>query len=461
MAHEGHDHEQGDHAHDHDAHDHDHSHEHEGADEATVGASSVAGFGAPRRAFDACAAFLCVDPIAGAAGDMLVAALLDVGADEAAVRAEIDALGLPGVQIETGRREKHAIVAKRFDVIVDEAGQPARDYAEIRRLLDARPLSPRTRLLAQRTFRVLAEAEAKVHRQPLERVHFHEVGGVDALCDVVGACAALASLERSHADEGALGLALNPLPLGAGRARGAHGSIPVPAPAALELMVGLPVRDAALPAGVSAELVTPTGAALLRAWSELLPYRAGAWPTMAPRAIGYGAGRRDLADRPNVVRLVLGAPLAQPVAARTLIVLEANVDDLTGEIAALAIEALLEAGALDAWAQPITMKKGRPALLLGALGAPEHEAAIARAMLAHTTSLGVRRSEVARFERPRRFVDVDTAYGSIRVKLADGDGLPAVVHPELDRCREAARAHGVPVREVIRAALVAASAHAR
>ncbi len=460
----------------HDDHEHPHDHSHDPADEphghdvdeapapSAAIAASIASFGAARLTFEACPAVLCVDPIGGAAGDMLVAALLDLGADEAAIRSEVDALGLSFVRLEVGRRDKHAIAARAFEVHVDEAAQPPRDYAQIRALLDARPLSPRVRLLAQRTFRVLAEAEAKVHRQPIERVHFHEVGGVDALVDVVGACAGLAWFE-SHAagGEGRLGFALSPLPLGAGRTRGAHGSIPVPAPAALELMLGLPVRDARLPPGFDAELVTPTGAALLRAWSELLPSAAassGTWPTMIPRAVGYGAGKRDLPDRPNVVRLVLGEPLGaarRAPAVTTLAVLEANVDDVTGEVAAVAIEALLESGALDAWAQPITMKKGRPALLVGALVSLEREADVTRALLTHTPTLGVRRSEVTRTERPRRFVDVETAYGSVRVKIADGDGLPVVVHPELERCRVAARAHGVPVREVIRAAIVAAS----
>ncbi len=444
MGHEGHEHEPG----------------HEDHDDAAPGPAnaSVASFSAQPAPYAACPFVLCVDPIGGAAGDMLVAALLDLGADEATLRREVDALGLGGLRLEVGRRDKHAIAARAFDVIVDEASQPARDYAQIRALLEARPLSTRVRLLAQRTFRVLAEAEAKVHRQSIERVHFHEVGGVDALVDVVGACALVADLElRVAGGEGRLGLALSALPLGQGRARGAHGAIPLPAPAVLELLLGLPVRDAALPLGVDAELVTPTGAALLRAWSELLPTsgrgRVG-WPAMIPRAVGYGAGRRELADRPNVVRLLLGEPLER-TPTTTLSELEANVDDVTGEVAAVAIEALLEAGALDAWAQPITMKKGRPALLVGALVAPDREREVTRAMLVHTPTLGVRKHEVERTERPRRFVEVETMYGPIRVKIADGDGLPAVVHPELDRCREAARAHGVPVREVIRAAIVA------
>jgi len=455
MGHEGHDHDH-DHEHGHDHHhDHDHDHHHHHED---VPHESLASFGhAPRRDLTGVAQVLHVDPIGGAAGDMLIAALTDVGVDFAAMQHAIDAMKLGGFRLERGRRDKHAIAAASFDVVVDEKAQPARDYATIARMLDESALDPRVKELAQRTFLRLGEAEAKVHRQPLDHVHFHEVGGVDAIVDVVGACAGIAWLEARAGGDGRLGITISPLPVGQGRARGAHGSIPVPAPAALELMIGLPVRDAALPAGVDAELVTPTGAALLRAFSELLPCSLAGWPAMSPLAIGYGAGRRDLHDRPNVVRLVLGTPLHSAPRRGTHVVLEANVDDTTGEIAGAAIEALLAEGALDAWAQPITMKKGRPALLLGVITTPERRDELARSLLSHTGSLGVRFREVSRLERARRFVDVETRYGSVRVKIADGDGLPIVVHPELDACRTLADKHHVPVREVIREAIAAAS----
>jgi uncharacterized protein (TIGR00299 family) protein len=447
MGHEGHEH---DHEHDHHAHEHAHEHAH-------VPDESRSSFDpTPAIGLGAVARILHIDPIGGAAGDMLIAALGDLGVDFAAMQGAIDAMQLTGFHLERGRRDKHAIAAASFDVVVDEKQQPPRDYSTIDRMLDESSLPPRTKALARRTFLRLGEAEAKIHRQPLERVHFHEVGGVDAIVDVVGVCAGIAWLEAEAGGEGRLGISLSPLPLGEGRTRGAHGSIPVPAPAALELLIGLPVRDAALPAGFDAELVTPTGAALLHAMTELLPSSLGRWPAMSPRAIGYGAGRRDLPDRPNVVRLVLGTPL--PIAASapaTHVVLEANVDDTTGEIAGAAIEALLAEGALDAWAQPITMKKGRPALLLGVMTTLDRADELSRALLSHTGSLGVRRSEVSRVERPRRFVDVETRYGTVSVKVADGDGLPVVVHPELDACRARADAHHVPVREVIRAAIAA------
>jgi pyridinium-3,5-bisthiocarboxylic acid mononucleotide nickel chelatase len=418
----------------HEGHDHDHGHD-DAVDEA-----SVASFAAPAAQFGSCAQILHVDPIGGAAGDMLIAAFLDLGIPQDVIERAVAATGLTGYRLEIGRRDKHAIAARSFDVIV-ESDQPARDYATIKQLLDGAKLDARVKEIAQHVFLRLGEAEAKVHRQPLSRVHFHEVGGVDAIVDIVGASAAIAHL-------GNIAISIGALPMAGGTTRGAHGAIPLPAPATLELMIGLPVRDAA----ITGELVTPTGAALLRAFSELFPSRLGGFPSFVPRKIGYGAGRRDLADRPNVVRLVLGD--ASPNA-KQMVVVEANLDDATGEVAAAAIEALLAGGARDAWAQPITMKKGRPAMTIGVLCDLDRADALTRTLLAETGSLGARRSDVARVERPRRFVEVSTQYGTVTVKIADGDGLPPVVHPELDVCRARAAEHHVPVREVIRVAIAA------
>jgi uncharacterized protein (TIGR00299 family) protein len=447
MGHEGHEHDHDHHHDDHGEHHH-HEHHHEHHNERRA------------RSLDGCGRVLHVDPIAGAAGDMLVAAFLDLGVDENVIRGAVGALPVRGYALEIGRREKHAISAASFDVKI-EGEQPARDWSTIDAMLEAATIDARVEELARHAFLRLGEAEAKIHHQPLAHVHFHEVGGVDAIVDIVGACAAIAALEREAGGDGKLGVSLSAVPLGGGRARGAHGSIPVPAPAALELLIGLPTRDAALPVGQEVELVTPTGAALLRTMIEKLPSSlptaGGGWPRMVPRAIGYGSGKRELLDRPNVVRLVLGDLVEASGGARaaTHVVLETNVDDATGEIAGAAIEALLEDGALDAWAQAITMKKSRPALTLSVLAPIDRADALARSLLANTGSLGVRRVEVSRTERPRRFVEVATRFGNVRVKIADGDGLPTVVHPEMDVCRAIAKAHGVAVREVIRAALCA------
>jgi uncharacterized protein (DUF111 family) len=216
----------------------------------------------------------------------------------------------------------------------------------------------------------------------------------------------------------------------------------------VECLRGVPTYGVDL----DAELVTPTGAAIL----SVVATRFERWPTFTPERAGYGAGQRELPDRPNLLRVVLGARPASAEETASHVIVEANVDDLTGEVAAHAIEALLAAGAVDAWATPITMKKGRPALTLAALAPTAREAAVAAAFLAETTTIGVRRIPVTRTERPRRSVTVTTAFGPISVKVSEGPFGPPQIKPEFEQCAAAARAHGVPVREVIAAALAAA-----
>jgi uncharacterized protein (TIGR00299 family) protein len=277
-------------------------------------------------------------------------------------------------------------------------------------------------------------------------VHFHEVGAVDAIVDVVGSAAALEFLGAE--------VWVSPLPMGRGFVKAAHGVLPLPAPATVECLAGFATYDG----GIDFEFVTPTGAAIVGAQAT----GSVRWPAMAPERTGWGAGTAELRDRPNVLRVVLGAVAGEHKHAEgTHVVLEANVDDATGELAGAWIEALLAAGALDAWATPITMKKGRPALTVSALASAEQADAVAHAMLRETTSLGVRRHAVSRLERPRRVENVETPYGLIPVKVASGPFGPPQVKPEFDACLAAARTHGVPVREVVRAATVAAQSHAR
>jgi len=422
MGHEGHD-EGGDHDHDHDHH-HDHHH-----DEIPPGAGS--------------GKILFLDAPSGLAGDMIVAALLDLGVPRRVVSQALAALTITGYHVHFGSVARSGIVATSFEVHVDEP-QPPRTYATIRGMLDESALPQGVRARAQRTFRRLAEAEAKVHRQPIDRVHFHEVGALDAIVDVVGSAAALDHLGAQ--------LVVSPLPMGRGYVKASHGKLPLPPPATVECLAGLATYDA----GIDFELVTPTGAAIVGAHAK----GSHRWPAMVPERIGWGAGSADLADRPNVLRAVLGSPSSTvlvPGDGATHSVLEANVDDATGELAASWIQALLAAGALDAWTTPIVMKKGRPALTVSAIVAIERAEALASVMLRETTSLGVRRHDVTRVERPRSLEHVDTPYGRIPVKVARGPFGPAQVKPEFDACVDAARAHGVPVREVLRAAIAASS----
>jgi uncharacterized protein (TIGR00299 family) protein len=346
--------------------------------------------------------------------------------------------------VHFGSRVRSGIVATAFDVHV-VGTQPQRTYATIRAMLDASALPEGVRSRAQRTFVRLAVAEAKVHRAALDDVHFHEVGAVDAIADVVGSAAALEWIGASE-------LLVSPLPMGRGFVKAAHGTLPLPAPATVECLHGLATYDG----GLDFEFVTPTGAAIVGAHAS----GSARWPSMSPERVGWGAGTAELPDRPNVVRAVLGSAGAALAAAHggggaTHAVLEANLDDATGELAASWIESLFAAGALDAWATPITMKKGRPALTLSALAPLARAEAVEHAMLRETTSLGVRRIDVARTERPRRIVEVETPYGPIPLKIAEGPFGPPQVKPEFEACAAAARAHGVPVREVVRAATAA------
>jgi len=440
MGHEGHDHEHG-HGHEHeDGRGHSHGDgsacdDRELADDRAASAPLPRGAGAGKVLF--------FDAPSGLAGDMIVASLVDLGVPAQVVADALAALAVTGFHVHFGTRVRSGIVASSFEVHVDEA-QPPRTYGSVRSLLDAAALTEGVRARAHATFRRLAEAEAKVHRAPIDDVHFHEVGAIDAIADVVGSAAALDYLGAE--------VLVSPLPLGRGFVTAAHGRLPLPAPATVDCLAGLETYDG----GLDFEFVTPTGAAIVGAHAT----GSHRWPAMTPERTGWGAGTAELRDRPNVLRAVLGhahgaSPSVQNTA--THAVLEANIDDATGELAASWIERLLAEGALDAWVTPITMKKGRPAMTISALAPLARADAVAHAMLRETTSLGLRRHDVSRLERPRTIEQVETTYGRIPVKIATGPFGPPQMKPEFDACAAAAAAHGVPVREVIRAALAAAS----
>ncbi len=438
MAHEGHEHD-GEHA-------HTHTDEHAPASaHASAPAPASAHGPAPLTRGEGRGQLLYLDAPSGLAGDMIIASLLDLGVPFGVVSDALALLPLTGYRLEVGSRMRHGIVAASLLVHVD-AGQPLRGYSDIRSMIDRSTLPASVKEMAQRTLLRLGVAEAKVHRIALETVHFHEVGAVDAIVDIVGSAVALEYVGAT--------LLVSPLPMGRGFVKAAHGVLPLPAPATVECLKGLATFDG----GLDFEFVTPTGAAIVGAHAS----RSSGWPEMAPARVGWGAGGAELPDRPNVLRAVLGAApgesLDRPRAARlTHSVLEANIDDATGELAASWLESFLAAGALDAWATPITMKKGRPALTISVMTTVDKAEALANVMLRETTSLGVRRYEVARSERPRHIEMVETPYGDIPVKVALGPHGPPQIKPEFDACVRASRAHDVPVREVLRAALVSAS----
>ncbi len=386
---------------------------------------------------------LVLEPIGGIAGDMFLAAALDLGVDRAALVAALGTLGVTGWTLEVRRATSSGIAGTHVEVKVEGEQPHARGLAEILALVDGSGLAPRARAAARAVFERIGRAEAKVHGVALEAVHFHEVGAVDSIVDVCGAAVVLDLLGWPR-------IVCAPPELGRGIARTAHGAMPVPPPAVLELLAGKPVR----PGGPPGEAVTPTGAALLAELAEVGPL-----PAFVPGRIGYGVGTASWPDRPNVLRMTLGeeAALAAPPgpAEAALWVLETNLDDCPGQLVARAMDAALEAGALDVWAAPVIMKKGRPGVLLCALVEEPRRAAVTRVLFEETTTLGVRRRAVERDALERALVTVETRYGPVRVKLGRADGRELGAHPEYEDCLARAREHGVAVKEVMAAALAA------
>jgi uncharacterized protein (TIGR00299 family) protein len=370
---------------------------------------------------------------------MTISALVDLGVPLTVVEGAVAALPLDGVALRLTPAQAGAIGATRFDVLV-EGPQPERRYAEIDAMLAAAPLAPAVAGLARAIFRRLGEAEAEVHRISLDEVHFHEVGAVDAIVDIVGAAACFVYLGAE--------VMSSPLPLGRGFVTCRHGVLPLPAPAVVVALKGVPTY----PAGIEAELVTPTGAAIVATVAK----RFGEWPSMVPERIGWGAGTSVFPDRPNALRVVLGSVVeaASPGDdTATHVVIEANVDDMTGEAAGHAISTLLAGGALDAWACPVVMKKGRPGLVVSALARRPDAERIAGLVLRETPSIGVRFVPARRLERPRAMHTVTTRFGEIPVKVSGGPYGAPVVKPEFDACARAAERAGVSVRIVIEEAL--------
>jgi len=382
---------------------------------------------------------LHLDAFSGVAGDMALAALLDVGASERAVREGLAGLGVDGWRLEVGTKTVSGIRALDVRVEVTSEHPPHRAWSHVRQLLARAELPEAARSTALRVFSRLAEAEGAVHGVPADDVHFHEVGALDSLVDVVGTAIALADLAPDR-------VTCCPLPVGSGFIRTAHGVLPLPAPATAELLRDVPTRAA----GVESELVTPTGAALV----ATLVNDYVAWPSFVPRSIGYGAGDRSLPDRPNLLRAVLGEEQTAPAA--SVVEVSANVDDMTPEAHGFLMEALFGAGALDAWFVPIQMKKGRPAVQVAALCAPALVEPVVAAFLRHSTTLGVRLATHERRCLPRASQTVETRFGPIRIKVALGpDGAASRRMPEYDDCAAAARAADVSLAEVVEAALAA------
>ena len=381
---------------------------------------------------------LYLDCVAGVAGDMLLGALIDAGADPRAVGAALAGRGVDGLALRTERVSRHAMSATHA-TIHGAAGQPHRDWRAIRALIDAADFPARARDRSQDAFRRLAHAEARIHDVDPEQVHFHEVGAVDAIGEVCGVALALEDLAVDR-------VVCSPLPVGRGFVDAAHGRLPLPAPATLALLEGVPLYGVE----IETELVTPTGAALVAA----LAAGYGPLPRITLEAVGYGAGTRDGAELPNVVRAILGAETAP--AARPVSLIETNLDDLLPELVPDAAAACFAAGALDVWTAPAQMKHGRPGFVLSALTRPADEQAVATAMLRETSTLGVRIARLDRIELERESRTVEVAGETVRVKVGRLDGQVVNLAPEHADCERAAQRSGAPVKTVWAQALAAA-----
>ncbi|MER7608059.1 nickel pincer cofactor biosynthesis protein LarC [Nocardioides sp. NPDC127503] len=387
-----------------------------------------------------------VDASAGASGDMLLGALIGAGVPLSVIAASVDAVAPEPVDLAASQVTRGALAATRCHVEIADSVHH-RTWTDVRALLTGAALDDAVRDLALRVFERLAEAEGAVHGISPESVHFHEVGALDAIADVVGVCAAFVHL-------GAVEVVVTPVAVGSGSIRAAHGTLPVPPPAVARLLTGVP-SFAGPPGHPEMELCTPTGAALL----TTLATSWGDQPPMTTRAIGVGAGSRNPEGWSNTLRLLIGEAAVRPgESAPTELVIEANIDDLEPRLIPGALDALLAAGAQDAWVTPILMKKGRPAYTLHALARPDAAEAVRQAFFRETSTIGVREHEVVKHALPREMLTVTVDGHPIAVKAARLDGEVVNLQPEWDDVARAAAALDRPAIDVLAAAKAAALA---
>src|SRR5215470_4882050 len=384
------------------------------------------------------------DCFSGISGDMTLGALVDAGLSLDHLREQLRGLEVPGWEITSERVWKNGMSSTYVKVKTEDQSKH-RSLTAILDILQRSKLSPRVREQASAIFRKLGEAEAAVHDVPIEKIHFHEVGAVDAIVDIVGACIGFEAIGIEQ-------FACSPLNVGGGTAKMAHGALPVPAPATARLLLGKPTYSN----GVQKELVTPTGAAIV----ATLCNSFGPQPPMSVAAIGYGAGATDLEGQPNVLRLMVGEVLEKPIAANTetIRVLEANLDDMNPQIYGYFLEKALAAGALDVFATPVQMKKNRPGMLVTVLCRPEDEAQFQEMLFAETTTLGVRSYTAERRVLARQWDTAHTRFGDVRIKVARLNGHIRQASPEFEDCRKLAEAQNVPLHHVMEEAIQAWSA---
>jgi len=383
---------------------------------------------------------LYFDCFAGISGDMTVGALLDLGADEKELMRSLDMLHLHGYRIEIKKALKNGISGTDFNVIIEEEHSHhshhdhhhhSRNFKDISGLINSSPLDSFVKELSLKIFREIAEAESKIHAKSIDEVHFHEVGAIDSIVDIVAAAVCLNMLKPDK-------IISSPLNLGEGTVECAHGVFPVPAPATAEILKRIPVYSS----GIKKEMTTPTGAAIIKCIAE----EFSSYPAMKIASTGYGLGKRNL-EVPNVLRLVIG----ETEISENKVMIETNIDDMSGEIFSYLVPRLFEHGALDVFITPIIMKKGRPGHVLSVMCEDTQVNPLEEIIFSETTTFGTRRYEVDRTELERTVSKVKTSYGEISVKKAYSNGKYLKFSPEYDECADAAKKHGVPVREVYNA----------
>ena len=382
---------------------------------------------------------LYLDCAGGVAGDMLLSALVEAGADPAAIEAIPTSLGFSDVSLHWSSGRPGGFAARGLEVVFDNEAHPRRrNLLDMEQLVDRSSAPPQAKERAKEVFRTLAQAEADVHGETIETVHFHEVGCIDALIDILGACVAVEQLGIDR-------IVCSSLPMGSGTVQCAHGTLPLPAPAVAAMLPGVPVRDA----GIEGETVTPTGIALVTTLTDGF----GPMPEMTVESVGVGAGSRQYPGLPNVVRAFVGREAATGATVETqALLIECNVDDLDPRVLPVVIEQLLAAGAVDAYITPILMKKGRPGHLITALAPEEAVEGVVTTLLRETTSLGCRITPVDKRHLHRRMETANTPWGEVAVKAALIDGRVVRRVPEFEDCATLARETGVPVRDILAAA---------
>lgn len=378
--------------------------------------------------------FAYFDTIAGISGDMTLGALVSAGVRIDTLLEELKNLALPGYELEARHLERNGVVATKIDVVISEQPKYHRHYSDIVALIDGSKLSPDVKDRSKTIFYEIAVAEAKVHNSTLEKVHFHEVGAIDSLVDIVGVSICLKHL-------GIEAVYSSPVKVGSGGlVDSQHGSLPIPTPATMEILKGYPTVLSDIPY----ELTTPTGAAIIKACSKgVLDVER-----MVVTAIGYGAGTREIGGLPNLLRVVVGE-LEPRHESDELVSIETNIDDMNPELYPYIIECLLEAGARDAYLVPIIMKKGRPGIMLSVLTDRNAADAALRIVFRETTTLGVRIQAVERKKLQRTVREVPTSFGTLRVKSVLNDGKETLV-PEFEECKRIAKEEKLPLLEVYR-----------